>query len=115
MLNAAHVIVLPSYGEGLPKALLEAAAAGLPIVATDVPGCREAVRDEDNGLLVPARDSDALGVALQRLLERPDLRAAMGERGRERAVNEFSVQRVVSETLGVYEALWEDILRTGSR
>ena len=115
VLRSAHVVALPSYGEGLPKALLEAAAAGLPIVATDVPGCREAVRHEDNGLLVPPRDADALAQALGRLLAHPDLRAKMGARGRARAVAEFSVQRVVSETLGVYEALWSAILRTGSR
>jgi glycosyltransferase involved in cell wall biosynthesis len=59
--QAAHIVCLPSYREGLPKALLEAAASGRPIVATDVPGCREIVRHDENGLLVPARDAKALG------------------------------------------------------
>lgn len=101
---AAAIACLPSYREGLPKALLEAAASGRPIVATDVPGCREIVRHECNGLLVPARDAAALADALRTLLAEPALRARLGSRGREMAVNEFSEERVVSETLAIYRS-----------
>jgi len=102
---ACHVVCLPSYREGLPKALLEAAACGRPIVATDAPGCREIVRDGENGLLVPVRDAGALAIALRRLLEDGALRRDMGARGREVAVAAFSVEQVVSETLALYREL----------
>jgi len=98
----AHVVCLPSYREGLPKALLEAAACGRPIVATDVPGCREIVRHKENGLLVPVKDGAALADALRNLIENPDRRLEMGLRGREIAVREFSVDKVVAETLALY-------------
>jgi glycosyltransferase involved in cell wall biosynthesis len=98
----ADVVCLPSYREGLPKALLEAMACGKPCIATDVPGCREAVRHDDNGLLVPAKDSDSLASAIQRLLDYPDDRLRMGGRGRERAVVEFSAAQVIDATLAVY-------------
>jgi len=98
-----HLVCLPSYREGLPKALLEAAACGRAIVTCDVPGCREVVRHEDNGLLVPPRNSAALAMALKRLLWDKALRLRMGQRSRERAVEEFSIERVVADTLGVYQ------------
>jgi len=100
--HESDIACLPSYREGLPKSLLEAMACGLPVVTTDVPGCRETVRDGDNGLLVPARDAAALAAALRRLIEEPALRARMGLRGRERAVREFSDEVVVAQTLQVY-------------
>jgi glycosyltransferase involved in cell wall biosynthesis len=103
--SRTDIACLPSYREGLPKSLLEAAAAGLPIVTTDVPGCREAVIDGDNGLLVPVRDADALAEALVKLLVNGDMRSRMGKRGRERAESEFSVERVVAETIQVYREL----------
>ncbi len=102
---ACHVVCLPSYREGLPKALLEAAACGRAIVTTDAPGCREVVRDGDNGLLVPVRNATALAMALRRLLADGGLRRVMGARGREIAVAAFSVERVVSETLALYREL----------
>jgi glycosyltransferase involved in cell wall biosynthesis len=98
-----HVVCLPSYREGMPKALLEAAACGRAIVTCDVPGCREVVRDGDNGLLVPPRDSASLAVALKLLLQDDALRQRMARRSRERAVEEFSVEKVVADTLGVYQ------------
>lgn len=101
----SHVVCLPSYREGLPKALLEAASCGRPIVAADVPGCREIVRHGENGILVPGRDSDALASALRILIEDPSLRARMGTRGREIAVAEFSAEKVTQETLSVYREL----------
>ncbi len=98
----SHIICLPSYREGLPKALIEAAACGRPVVTTNVPGCREAVRDGDNGFLVPPRDSALLAAALKRLIADPALRQSMGKRGRERAQLEFALDKVVAETLALY-------------
>jgi glycosyltransferase involved in cell wall biosynthesis len=106
VLAQAHVVCLPSYREGLPKSLLEAASSGRPIVTTDVPGCREIVRDGDNGILVEARNVNALADALGKLIADPALRQRMGNRGRERVLNEFSQEIVVARVLGVYrEAL----------
>jgi glycosyltransferase involved in cell wall biosynthesis len=102
---ASHIVCLPSYGEGLSKALTEAAACGRPIVTTDVAGCREIVRHHENGLLVPPRDAKAVADALARLIESPELRRRMGRRGRQIAVEEFAVERVVAETLAIYRTL----------
>lgn len=102
VLRTAHIICLPSYREGLPTALTEAAACGRPIVTCDVQGCREVVRDGDNGLLVPPRDPVALADALERLITDATLRQRMGIRGRERALVEFSTGRIVGETLALY-------------
>jgi glycosyltransferase involved in cell wall biosynthesis len=101
-LAQASIVCLPSYREGLPKVLLEAMACGKPCITTDAPGCRDAVRHGDNGLLVPVRDAEALALAIRRLLERPEERAHMGARGRERAVSEFSQEKVIEATLAVY-------------
>ncbi len=100
-----HIVCLPSYREGLPKSLIDAAASARAIVTCDVPGCREVVADGDNGLLVPPRNSAALAAALRRLIEDPQLRVRMGVRGRERAVAQFSLERVISDTLSVYREL----------
>lgn len=105
--RAAHIGLLPSYREGLPKTLLEAAACGLALVATDVPGCREAVRHEDNGLLVAPRSPQALAGALERLVSEPETRRRMGARSRERAASEFAEAIVVEATLALYEELLE--------
>lgn len=102
LLASVHIVCLPSYREGLPKSLIEAAAAGKPIVTTDVPGCREAVRDGDNGLVVPSRDVQALADALERLIVDPVLRRQMGARGRARAEQEFGLDAVVQQTLAIY-------------
>jgi glycosyltransferase involved in cell wall biosynthesis len=101
--HAAHIVCLPSYREGLPKVLQEAAACGLPIVATDVPGCREVVREGENGLLVPARDAQALAKALIRLIEDSEIRAKMGRRSREIALAEFSSKHVNAQILDIYK------------
>lgn len=98
----AHIAVLPSYREGLPKSLLEAAAAGRPIVATDVPGCREICRDGETGLLVPARTVEPLAAALEKLAADPALRARLGAHAREVAVAEFAEEIVVRATLDLY-------------
>ncbi len=99
----SHIVCLPSYREGLPKALLEAAAAARAIVTTDVPGCRSVVRDGDNGLLVPARNALALSHALQRLIENRAVRVRMGQRGRERAEREWATP-VVNEQMLAFHA-----------
>ncbi|MGE0385638.1 MAG: glycosyltransferase family 4 protein [Gammaproteobacteria bacterium] len=101
VLAGADIACLPSYREGLPLALLEAAATGLPLVATDVPGCRDVVIDGDNGLCVPPRDPEALANALGRLAADPQLRARMGERSVERA-RAFALPAIVSQTLALY-------------
>lgn len=105
ILAEAQIACLPSYREGLPKSLLEAAAAGLPIVTTDAPGCREVVLHGENGLMVAPRDADALADALMRLIDSPALRERMGTRSRELALSEFSVERVISETLELYREM----------
>lgn len=101
----AHIVCLPSYGEGVPKVLVEAAACARPIVASDVPGCREIVRNGENGLLVPSKNVDALVAALERLILDPALRARMGWCGRRIAETEFSLKQVIEETLAVYREL----------
>lgn len=105
MLARAHVIVLPSYREGLPRGLIEAAAIGRAIVTTDAPGCREVVRHEENGLLVPVADATATAAAIERLLADAALRRRLAARGREIAVSEFSVAQFVADSLAVYERL----------
>jgi glycosyltransferase involved in cell wall biosynthesis len=106
VLQQAHIACLPSfYGEGLPKSLLEAAACGLPIVTTDMPGCREVVTDGDNGFLVPVKNVDALAAALKKLILDANLRRQMGERSRVRALAEFSQARVIEATLAIYRGL----------
>ncbi len=106
VLRATDIVCLPSYyGEGLPRGLIEAAATGLPIVTADTVGCREAVIDGQTGLLVPARDADALADALRRLIVDPAMRARMGAAGRDYAVAEFTEARFLAQSLAVYDAL----------
>lgn len=101
ILAQADIFCLPSYREGIPNALLEACAAGLPIVATDVPGCRDVVTNGLNGLLVPVRSSDALATALETLIVNRELRLTMGIAAREIAI-QFNTKKVNAETLAVY-------------
>ncbi|MES9992461.1 MAG: glycosyltransferase family 4 protein [Candidatus Thiodiazotropha sp.] len=101
--NLAHIVCLPSYREGLPKVLLEAAASGRAIVTTDVPGCREVVIENENGLLVPARQSRPLAHALGRLITDPQLRQSMGLKSRAMAEAEFSIQQVIKRHLDIYQ------------
>lgn len=101
----AHVVVLPSYAEGVPKGLIEAAAMGKPIIATDLPGCREAVEHGRNGFLVPPGDPQALHDALVKLLRSAELRRRMGREGRRIAEERFSDKLVNNDTLSVYNSL----------
>jgi glycosyltransferase involved in cell wall biosynthesis len=106
LLRDAHIACQPSsYREGLPKSALEAMAAGKPLVATNVPGCREAVVDGKTGFLVPPREPLALAEALQKLIESPELRIRMGMAGRQRALQYFADSIICRQTLLVYEAL----------
>jgi glycosyltransferase involved in cell wall biosynthesis len=102
LLARSSLVCLPSYREGLPKALIEAAAAGRPIVTTDIPGCRQAVREGDNGVLVPPRNAEALASEIARLIANPGLRREMGARGRIRAEQEFAAEHVIRKTLALY-------------
>jgi glycosyltransferase involved in cell wall biosynthesis len=98
------VFVLASHREGFPRAAMEAAAMGIPIVATDIRGCRQVVEHGVTGLLVPARNPVALAEAIGRLAADPPLRAAMGDAGRQRAARLFDQQHSVDITLSVYES-----------
>jgi len=104
--NRAAIAVLPStYGEGVPKALLEAAACGRAIVVADMPGCREAVKAGENGLVVPPHDVDSLAAALAALAGDPPRRQAMGRAGRALVEREFGDAAVARDTLALYQAL----------
>jgi glycosyltransferase involved in cell wall biosynthesis len=106
VLGQSHLVCLPSsYGEGIPRVLIEAAACGRPLVATDAPGCREIVRDGLNGFLVPVKDARSLADALHRLLIDPDLVRRMGANGRELVLSKFSLDQVLASNLAVYEDL----------
>jgi glycosyltransferase involved in cell wall biosynthesis len=100
--HETDIACLPSYREGLPKSTLEAMACGLPVVTTNVPGCRETVREGENGFMVPPKDAGALAMALRRLIADADLRQRLGRLSRERAVQEFSDEVVIAATLKVY-------------
>ncbi|WP_442598409.1 glycosyltransferase family 4 protein [Parapusillimonas sp. JC17] len=101
----AHIAVLPSYREGLPKSLVEAAACGRAVVTTDVPGCRDAIEPGVSGVLVPARDARALADAVLRLAGDAPLRKQMGAAGRALAETEFDIRKVVEAHLAVYAGL----------
>ena len=102
---ASHIAVLPSYREGLPKSLIEAAACARAVVTTDVPGCRDAIEPGETGLLVPVRDAQALADAIARLVEDPALRQSMGAAGRTLAEREFNIERVARLQVEIYDAL----------
>jgi glycosyltransferase involved in cell wall biosynthesis len=103
-LASAHVCVLPSYGEGMPRALLEAMAMGRAVLTTDVPGCRETVGAGRNGLLVPARDAVALAAGMLQMLADPGRLETMGRESRAIAEDLFdvhSVNRVILGAMGL--------------
>ncbi|MBL7163398.1 MAG: glycosyltransferase family 4 protein [Anaerolineales bacterium] len=103
-----HIVALPTmYGEGVPTALLEAAACGRPVVATDMPGCRSVVQHEKNGLLIPPNDPLALAQALERLALDPSLRMRMGAAGRQIVLEKFTHKQINQATLQVYQHLLE--------
>ena len=101
----AHIAVLVSRGEGLPVSLLEAAACGRPIVASDIPGCREVARPDVNALLVPPDNPEALADAIERLASDAELRRKFGDAGRALVEREFSSVRVGREIVTIYDRL----------
>ena len=105
VLERSHLVVLPSYREGTPRALLEAGACGLPIIATDVPGCREVVVDRVNGRLVPAKDSTALAEAMLEMIGDWSLMRKYGRAGRDRIQSLFDERFVIDVTLDVYSQM----------
>lgn len=112
----SHIVCLPSsYGEGIPKVLIEAASCGRAIVTTDSPGCREITQHGENGLLVPVRDVDALCAALEKLIDNPALRQQMGAAGRRMVEAEFSLEQVNAQTLAVYQSLLINKTKHNSR
>jgi glycosyltransferase involved in cell wall biosynthesis len=105
LLGAMDIFVLPSHSEGVSLALLEAMAAGLPVIASAVGGLPEVIADGVNGLLIPPRDPGALAGALARLLAEPDLARRLGGQARRDVENYYSVERLVREVNGIYEDL----------
>ncbi|MFC4260097.1 glycosyltransferase family 4 protein [Marinobacter lacisalsi] len=106
LFTGCHMVVLPSYyGEGLPKVLVEAAAAGRAVITTDHPGCRDAIVPGRTGLLVPLRQPGKLADAIQHLVDCPEERKAMGAEGRKLAESEFSVDTIVRQHLEIYRRL----------
>jgi len=103
--SESHIVCLPSYREGLPKVLLEAAACARPIVTTDAPGCREIVRDGYNGILVPIKNVQALAEGLKILIHNKKLRKEMGSNGHELVLSEFSIEKVIQDTLALYQGM----------
>ena len=106
---SSHLVVLPSYREGLPKVLVEAAACGRAVITTDVPGCRDAIDPGETGLLVPMKSVTGLADAMQRLIEDGELRRRMGAAGRMLAEREFAIEKVVQQHLDIYAELEANI------
>jgi glycosyltransferase involved in cell wall biosynthesis len=103
--SASSIVVLPSFGEGVPTVLLEAAASGRAIVTTDVPGCRDVVEHGVNGLLAPPHDEQALAQALGELIANPDMRVKMGAAGRQRVLERYTNSKINAATEGLYKKL----------
>ena len=114
LLAEATVLALPSSGEGVPNVALEAMAAGVPVVATDIPGTRDVVADGAEGLLVPAGDAPALAGALERVLGDPALRERLGQAGRARAEGDLDLARVAAEHVALFEGLLRERAGAGA-
>jgi glycosyltransferase involved in cell wall biosynthesis len=107
LMAMANTITTPTfYREGLPRTLLEAAATGLPLIGTDIPGVREAINDGVNGILIPTRDSTALASAVEEFADDRSKAQRFGDASLERAKNEFDHRRVIGEYLKMYDELW---------
>ena len=104
---AANIVCLPSYREGLPKGLVEAAACGRVVVTTNVPGCRDAISPNETGLLVPVKDAVALADAIQKLVESPGLRKKMGIAGRALAEEAYAIEKIVAQHMEIYQEMLE--------
>lgn len=109
LFSNSDLIVLPSYREGFPKVLIEAAACGRPVITTDVPGCRDAIIPDVTGTLVPARNSEMLATAVEKLVLNKSLRLRMGKAGRKLAEDRYSIDKVVNMHLDIYQELLNTI------
>ena len=105
----SHIICLPSYREGLPKSLMEAAAASRAVVTTDVPGCRDAIIPNKTGLLIPVKNPEKLADAIQWLIEHPQERIEMGRAGRQLAERDFRIEKIIKNHFNIYEELLSNI------
>jgi len=101
----SHIVVLPSYREGLPKSLIEACAAGRAIITTNAIGCKECVEDGKNGIVIPLKNYVELSKAISFFVENPSQIANMGKYGRKKAENEFDIKLVIDKHLRIYEEL----------
>ena len=104
----SNIVILPSYREGLPKVLIEAAASGRAVVTTDVPGCRDAIEADKTGILVEVKNSNALADAIEKLINNKEQRVIMGQAGRKLAENEFTIEKVIDTHLNIYQSFYED-------
>tara|TARA_Y100001968_G_C19032204_1_gene560389 strand:- start:152 stop:676 length:525 start_codon:yes stop_codon:yes gene_type:complete len=104
-IQQATIIVLPSYKEGLPRVLIEAAASGRPVVTTDVTGCRDAITNNKTGLLVPLKDYKSLAKAITFLLDNPKILKQMGIEGRALAERKYDINNVIKKHLEIYDKL----------
>lgn len=102
-LRNAEIYVLPSYREGFPKRIMEASACGIPTITTDVPRCRDAIRPDVTGLLVPVADARALSTAIKKLVEDPQLRADLGRNARAEAQDLFDMEKIAGRHIKLYE------------
>ena len=102
LMKTLDILVLPSYREGFPKVIMEAAATGLPVVTTDVAGCRSAVIHNETGFIVPSKNAEALGKSIGRLLDSAELRSVMGDNARQFAELNFDVRRISSIHISVW-------------
>ena len=102
MYKDIDIVCLPSWREGFPKVLMEAASFGLPVIATDVPGCRDAVKKNKTGILVPLKDDIRLANAIKKLFEDVDLRKKMGKENRNMAVNKFDLNKIIPKVIKLY-------------
>jgi glycosyltransferase involved in cell wall biosynthesis len=105
VLRMASIVVLPSYREGFPKVLIEAAACGRPVITTDVPGCRDAIYHGKTGMLVPPKNSNALADAIKNLVLQPEECRKMGLAGRAMAEERFDEKIVIEEHFSIYNQL----------
>ena len=106
LINSSSIVVLPSfYGEGVPKILIEAAGCGKPIITTDHPGCRDAVKNKITGILIPPRNSNALIKAIRDLIENKNLMEKMGKEARKFAEQKFDILDVIAKHLEIYNKM----------
>ncbi len=101
--NEMNIVCLPSWREGFPKVLMEAASCGLPTITTDVPGCRDAIINDKTGILVPLKDPISLANAIEKLIQDNNLQQQMGKAGRALALNKFDLKIIIPQIVNLYE------------